>query len=95
MLQNNAATCLLVLAVILRLFVHASDICLWVVVSGAYFGNVYWVVMGADWHRCSIGTNEPVWRGPIILQPWADCRTSTNELIGEDSPVIIRLDANQ
>ena len=60
MLQNNAATCLLVLAVILRLFVHASDICLWVVVSGAYFGNVYWVVMGADWHRCSIGTNEPV-----------------------------------
>ena len=35
------------------------------------------------------------WRGPVILQPWADCRASTNELIGEDSPVIIRLDANQ
>ena len=27
--------------------------------------------------------------------PWADCPVSTNELIGEDSRVIIRIDANQ
>ena len=60
MLQNNAATRLPVLARMLRLFGHASDICLWVVVSDAYFCNVGWVAMGADLHRCSIGTNEPV-----------------------------------
>ena len=28
-------------------------------------------------------------------QPWADCTASTNELIGEDSRVIIRLGANR
>ena len=27
--------------------------------------------------------------------PWADCSAGTNELFGEDLPVIIRIDANQ
>ena len=91
---NEHCNLFTVLAMIMRLLVHASDNSLWVVYSGSC-NEVGWVAMGADWHRCSIGTNEPVWRGPIMLQPWADCRTSTNELIGEDSLVIIRLDANQ
>ena len=38
----------------------------------------------------SIGTSEPLWRG-LGAVPWADCRSGTNELIGEDPPVIIRL----
>ena len=27
--------------------------------------------------------------------PWADCGAGTNELIGEDLPAVIRLDATQ
>ena len=55
--------------------------------------------VGLPWALVGIGAAlvpmSQIWRGPIMLQPWADYRTSTNELIGEDSPVIIRLDANQ
>ena len=55
--------------------------------------------VGLPWALVGIGAvlvpMSQIWRGPVILQPWADYRTSTNELIGEDSPVIIRLDANQ
>ena len=40
--------------------------------------------MGAGQHRCSIGTSEPFGED-WMLQPWADCPVSTNELIGEDS----------
>ena len=50
--------------------------------------------MGAGLAQGSIGTNEPLWRG-VDAVPWADYLVSTNELIGEDSQVIIRLDANQ
>ena len=52
------------------------------------------VVMDTGLAQGSIGTSEPVWRGPGVV-PWADCRLGTNELIGEDPPVIIRLGANQ
>ena len=52
------------------------------------------VVMDTSLAQGSIGTSEPVWRGPGVV-PWADCRSGTNELIGEDPPVIIRLGANQ
>ena len=48
------------------------------------------VAMGAGLAQGSIGTNEPLWRGPNAV-PWADYLVSTSELIGEDSQVIIRL----
>ena len=54
--------------------------------------------LGLPWALVGTGAGlVPVsqfWRGPI-LQPWADYTASTNELIGEDSRVIIRLGANQ
>ena len=50
--------------------------------------------MGAGLAQGSIGTSEPLWRGPDAM-PWADRRSGTNDLIGEDPPVIIRLGANQ
>ena len=37
---------------------YASDRSLWVVYLDLC-NEVGWVAMGADWHRCSIGTNEP------------------------------------
>ena len=52
------------------------------------------VVMDTGLAQGSIGTSEPLWRG-LDAVPWADCRSGTNELIGEDPPVIIRLGANQ
>ena len=56
---NEHCNLFTVLAMIMRLLVHASDNSLWVVYSGSD-KDVGWVAMGADWHRCSIGTNEPV-----------------------------------
>ena len=44
---------------IIRLLGYASDSSLWVVYLGSC-NEVGWVAMGADWHRCSIGTSEPV-----------------------------------
>ena len=52
------------------------------------------VAMGAGLAQGSTSTSEPLWRG-LGAVPWADHRTGTNELIGEDPPVIIRLGANQ
>ena len=52
------------------------------------------VAMGAGLAQGSTSTSEPLWRG-LGAVPWADCRLGTNELIGEDPPVIIRLGANQ
>ena len=46
--------------------------------------------MGASLAQGSIGTNEPLWRGPDAV-PSADYLVSTSELIGEDSQIIIRL----
>ena len=65
--------------------------------GGVVVGNLVvclGVVMDTGLAQGSIGTSEPVWRGPGAV-PWADCRSGTNELIGEDPPVIIRLGANQ
>ena len=52
------------------------------------------VATGAGLAQGSTSTNEPLWRG-LGAVPWADYRSGTNELIGEDPPVIIRLGANQ
>ena len=52
------------------------------------------VVMDTGLAQGSTSTSEPLWRG-LGAVPWADCRSGTNELIGEDPPVIIRLGANQ
>ena len=46
--------------------------------------------LGVGLTQGSTGTSEPLWRGPDVV-PWADYLVSTNELIGEDSQVIIRL----
>ena len=65
--------------------------------GGVVVGNLVaclGVVMDTGLAQGSIGTSEAVWRGPGVV-PWADCRLGTNELIGEDLPVIIRLGANQ
>ena len=68
-------------------------------VYGLYLQVHVMKLVGWPWALIGIGAvlvpMSQIWRGPVILQPWADCRTSTNELIGEDSSVIIRLDANQ
>ena len=58
--------------------------------SWSWFG----VAMGAGLAQGNISTSEPVWRG-LDAVPWADCRLGTNELIGEDLLMIIRLGANQ
>ena len=52
------------------------------------------VAMGAGWHRCKIGTSEPVSArtNPVAL---GGLQPGTNELIGENLGIIIRLDANQ
>ena len=50
--------------------------------------------MGASLAQGSIGTNESLWRGPDAV-PWADCNLGTNELVGEDPSVVIRLVASQ
>ena len=46
--------------------------------------------MGAGLAQGSTGTSEPLWRGPGAV-PWADCSLGTNELVGEDPSVVIRL----
>ena len=53
-----------------------------------------WGCHGSWLAQGSISTSEPLRRGLDVV-PWADCRSGTNELIGEDPPVIIRLGANQ
>ena len=53
------------------------------------------VTMGASLTWGSTSTNEPDLTKDQLLLPWADCNVSINELIGEDSPVIISLDVGQ
>ena len=50
--------------------------------------------MGTGLAQGSTSTSESLWRG-LGAVPWADNLVSTNELIGEDSQMIIRLGANQ
>ena len=55
-------------------------------------GNVTWGCHGRWTGRRSTGTNEPDFGEDQLLWPWADCTPGTNELIGEDLGVIIRLE---
>ena len=53
------------------------------------------VAVGAFWEDgTSLVPVSQIWRGPVAVA-WADCRSGTSELIGEDPPVIIRLGADQ
>ena len=47
--------------------------------------------MGIGLAWCNTGTNEPVFSEDQFLWPGADYIQGTNELIGEDLGVIIRL----
>ena len=55
------------------------------------YGSVPWGSHGHWTGRHRTGTSEPIFGEDQFLWPWADCIQGTNELIGEDLGVIIRL----
>ena len=49
------------------------------------------VAMGVGLAGTVLVQVSQLWQEPV-LEPWADCSASTSELIGEDLPMIIRLE---